>query len=236
MTEDARKKLLARLKALLAKTEENGCTEGEAMAALEKAAELMAAHNISHADLAASEEEIRIGTKTESDHERIRVYLCSAVGRFCDCRAWTSGPAIAFAGLESDVLFAHWLLTALARFVERNLIQFLYETGQPGAPSVRRLEAAGFVTGCCTRIAARLDQLTHERKGVGSGRGLVVAKNALIDAKLKALGIELRGRGRGGSRKMDRDAMLAGRDAGDRATFSRPVGAGGQPVAAIGRR
>jgi hypothetical protein len=43
---DARKKMLKRVRALLAKTMARGCTEGEAMAALEKARELMAAKAI----------------------------------------------------------------------------------------------------------------------------------------------------------------------------------------------
>ncbi len=43
---DARKKMLERVKAILAKTMDNGCTEGEAMAALAKARELMATYEI----------------------------------------------------------------------------------------------------------------------------------------------------------------------------------------------
>jgi flagellar motility protein MotE (MotC chaperone) len=47
-----RKKIVDRVKALHAKTVVNGCTEGEALSARAKAQELMAAHNISEAELA----------------------------------------------------------------------------------------------------------------------------------------------------------------------------------------
>ena len=47
----AREKLLKRIQALLAKTSARGCTEGEAIAAAEKAAELMREHGLSESDL-----------------------------------------------------------------------------------------------------------------------------------------------------------------------------------------
>ncbi|TAJ39849.1 MAG: DUF2786 domain-containing protein, partial [Reyranella sp.] len=43
--------LLKRLQALRAKTVENGCTEGEALAAAEKVAELLDRHDLSLSDL-----------------------------------------------------------------------------------------------------------------------------------------------------------------------------------------
>jgi hypothetical protein len=43
---DNRKSTLAKIKALLAKTTENGCTEDEAMAALDKAREMMDNRNL----------------------------------------------------------------------------------------------------------------------------------------------------------------------------------------------
>ena len=53
---DSRKKMLERVRAIVAKTIDNGCTESEAMAALAKAQELMAAYDISEAELGQTEE------------------------------------------------------------------------------------------------------------------------------------------------------------------------------------
>ena len=48
---DIRKKMLERVRAILAKTITAGCTEGEAFVALAKAYELMAVYDISEAEL-----------------------------------------------------------------------------------------------------------------------------------------------------------------------------------------
>ena len=53
---DSRKKMLERVRAIVAKTIDNGCTESEAVAALAKAQELMAAYDISEAELGQTEE------------------------------------------------------------------------------------------------------------------------------------------------------------------------------------
>ena len=53
---DSRKKMFERVRAILAKTIDAGCTESEAFAALAKAQELMAAYDISEAELGLTEE------------------------------------------------------------------------------------------------------------------------------------------------------------------------------------
>ena len=52
-----RKKMLELVRAIMSKTVANGCTEGEAMAALAKARELMAAYEISESELGDGEEQ-----------------------------------------------------------------------------------------------------------------------------------------------------------------------------------
>ena len=52
---NSRKKMLERVRAIIAKTIDNGCTESEAVAALAKAQELMAAYDIGEAELRQTE-------------------------------------------------------------------------------------------------------------------------------------------------------------------------------------
>lgn len=228
----ARKSLLAKVKALLAKTVENGCTEAEALAALEKASAMMREHEISNVDLDFGDEGVTHSARAVDDRDRIRNNLCYAVGYFTHCRCWT-GPAfeqINYCGLEGDVVFADWLLDMLADFVNRELVGWLERTFQPGMPRVRRRESEAFVVGCCERISIRLRTLA----AVVTGTGLVICKDALIEKKLNELGIEL-SRGRSRFRLLDGDAHAAGEASGDRAQFVRPVEETG-PRPAIGRR
>lgn len=216
----ARKSLLAKIKALLAKTVENGCTEAEALAALEKASAMMREHEVTNADLDFGDEQVARSTRSVDDRDRIRENLCNAVGYFTHCRCWT-GPGfeeISYCGLEGDVVLADWLLDMLADFVNRELVGWLQRTFQPGMPRVRRRESEAFIVGCCERISIRLRTLAS----VVTGTGLVICKDALIDRKLAELGISL-SRGRSRFRLLDGAAHRAGERSGERARFDRPV-------------
>ncbi|MGY3535369.1 DUF2786 domain-containing protein [Bradyrhizobium sp. USDA 4452] len=226
--------MIAKIKALLAKTVENGCTEGEALAALEKARAMMAEHAIGDDDVNFGGEQCIRDSTSQDDRDRIRQSLATGVAAFCECRTWT-GPGfeqINFCGLEGDVGFAHWLLDTLAAFVRRELAAYLRATWAPTMGRVRRLETAGFVGGCCRRIAERLHELAP-KPAPGNGRDLVLAKGALIDRTMQDLGIKLRDTFH--RKRIDRTADAAGERAGDHAQFNRPVD-GCAPMGMIGRR
>lgn len=209
-----RKSLIEKIKALLSKTVANGCTEAEAMSALEKARQMMAAHEVDPADIAAGGEECVRESRTASDRDKIREALATAVGEFCGCQAWIGAfETVTFFGFEGDALFSHWLLDMLADFVARELAHYLERTWKPGTPRVRRTESNGFVVGCTGRIAYRLFELANPDK----------ARTAIVQANLKKTGIVLHDRS-SRFRNADDKARRAGVAAGDGAQFNRPVG------------
>ena len=107
----SRKKMLERVKAILAKTMDNGCTEGEAMAALAKARELMAAYDIDEKELQDVSEKAEIHKTDASDPYDIKRGLSVNVGKFTNCKAFRDREnVINFAGKPSDIVFATWLL------------------------------------------------------------------------------------------------------------------------------
>jgi hypothetical protein len=224
-----RESLLSKIRALLAKTLEAGCTEGEALAALGKAQALKDAYAVTEAELNLTKEEKAIlrseppGTK---DPHLIKWQLLNAVGKFCHCECWRHAPSkgrrMVFCGLPSDAQFASWLLDALTAFVQAELFRHLVEA-EPG-PESRREAIRAFVFGCCERISERIDELCRQSEAVASSnsRALVVVKDAAIKTKMQELDIRVSassgccGVGPGPS-------YGAGRAAGDRATFGRPV-------------
>lgn len=203
------------IKALLAKTVENGCTEGEAMAALAKARKLMDQYEIGDTDLAFGGEAVAAAAERKPDREGVRQKLHVAVGRFCGCRSWLGGfEQLVYCGLVSETIFAHWLLDMLADFVGRELASYLART--PGIGRVRRRESEAFTDGCCARICERLEELTP------AGTALAIARADLIERYMAEEGIEL-GRARGRFRLFDARAHGAGVAAGDGAQFNQPV-------------
>ena len=86
-----RDSLLDKIRALMSKTVDNGCTEAEALAALDKARAMMDAYEVTEADLQLSKAEGAILRKEppgSKDPHGIKRGMAVAVAKFCDCKAW----------------------------------------------------------------------------------------------------------------------------------------------------
>jgi hypothetical protein len=213
---DTRKKLLEKVKAILAKTMDNGCTESEAMAALAKARELMATYEIDESELAESEKEAATLHKSSvMDPYNIKRNLGYTVGKFCRCEAWRerNGQRM-FCGLESDVIFATWLLDTLQRYVMRALRDFQQKRAVKRIPN-SNYTSASFVQGCVEVINKKLKELTPSYE-----------TNALVKAEMAKNGIVLK-KARTTGREVDPNSFAKGSAAGSSARFDRPVGSGG---------
>jgi hypothetical protein len=119
------------------------------------------------------------------------------------------------------VRWATWLLDTLTAFVQAELSRHLMGCIAPKGE--RRFIINGFVIGCCKRISDRLDALCAQSSAVATstGRELVAIKSTAIADKMKALNIHLvTSRS---SRRTDEASLQAGRAAGDRASFGRPM-------------
>jgi hypothetical protein len=224
MTEN-REGMLNKIRALLSKRTENGCTQEEELAALAKARALMDAYEVTEADLQLVKEEgviMRKEGRGAKDPHGIKFALSRAVGEFCDCKAWRNREeGLVFLGLASDVQFGTWLLDHLTSFVLTELTKHLMRDVAINAQ--RRQVINGFVDGVTWRISERLRELCKPpATASANSRALVVTKQGMIKAKMKELDIRLRSCG-GSSRQHDEGSFAAGRSAGDRASFGRPI-------------
>jgi hypothetical protein len=225
MTQE-RESLIAKIKALLSKTIEAGCTEGEALAALQKAQAMMDVYDVSDEELQLTKEE---KATAQVYHERdpygVKRGLAYAVHKFTGTQGWTyrGEEKRATCGLPADIEFAEWLLGALAEFVKREYVRFAI-TSAAGEGKERRAAMRNFIQGCTLRISERLIELAKPpQQQTANSRALVVTKQAAIDEYLKAADINL-GRSRASTFSIrDHAAYEAGRGAGERASFGRPV-------------
>lgn len=246
-----REAVLAKIRALLAKTVESGCTEHEEMLALDKARAMMDAYEVTDEELKLTKEEKAIirEAASPSDKYGIRRALSDGIADFCDCKSWLRRSAderqyrkVVFAGLPADVAFAEYLLDHLDNFVRSQLSEHIladnsYEGDTPAARAwSRRDKNRDFIHGCTDRINSRLRQNVAKSKEVATSnsRALVVVKTHAINETLKAQGIKF---GRGLSTRAPSygsASYAAGQKAGDRASFGRPIGQGG--AALIGKK
>src|SRR6516162_6055463 len=105
-----RKKIIDKIKALLSKTTANGATEAEMLSALDKAAAMMDAYDISDAELAIAKDEAAILHADPSDLKdphSIKWRLTYAVGQFCGVQIFRRRreTGLQCIGMPSDVQF-----------------------------------------------------------------------------------------------------------------------------------
>jgi hypothetical protein len=221
----ARRKMIERVRALLAKNIASGCTEGEALAALEKARELMAAYEIAETDILPETEKAQIFSTGHADPYRVKWQLSHAVGKFTRCRPWRSYcDGVTFCGLESEVDFAAWLLNTLQQFVLREVQAYRAELVRENGRAPR-IMSSSFVHGVTERISDRLLELVSTEP-TGKGKDLMLSRNALIEAAMAAAGISNLRKVRTRT-FVNLDAYGAGKSVGNAATFSRPLNSGG---------
>lgn len=227
-----RDKIMGKIRALLSKTIENGCTEAEAMAALSMAQAMMDAYEVTEADLNEVKQEsaIKETMKDMRDPHHIRRQLCVGIAEFTHTKAYTNQYKpqkfkYNFIGTKSDVDFAMWLTETLTMFVQKELKNYIWSNKYTSLPpSEKRVIINGFVLGCCSRIVERLRELVNQSETNSSynANALVVIKNDLVIKKMNELGLRLRDPRNRGTR-INSNSYSAGKSAGDKAQFGRPV-------------
>jgi len=223
-----RNSIIEKIKALLAKTTANGATEAEMLSALDKAAAMQDAYAITDEELQVAKDEaamLHADPPDLKDPHKIKWRLTYAVSQFCGVQIYRSRhqTGLQCIGMPSDVQFAMWLLDTLADFVFDELYAHLIGCLAP--KNERQVIMRSFTEACCNRITDRLLALVERSKAArtSNGRELVVVKDAAIKAFLKEHGIHLRTCSGYAPSNVDAAAQAAGRAAGDRASFGRPV-------------
>lgn len=221
--------IAAKIRALLGKTIENGCTEAEALLAATKAQQLMEKHQLSMTETELKSEEVSRDYRPSQGRidAMIRNLMCCAIADFTDCRVylhsgWINGKnnsQTVYVGLKTDVDFARWLHDSLSAFIDRGAI----DAAKHG------FDRRTFAMGAASRVAGRLRELTKARKTAaaqhkGTGTDLViVTKSTMVQAYMDRNVGKLRtnrssmvaGKGDG--------SFAAGQSYGNGASFGRPV-------------
>lgn len=241
-----REKILAKIKAML---ETKGCTESEAMARLDKAAELMARYEISRADVDGAARDDRYGFRTRpfakpSRSGRVRLpevtSLVPSIAKLCDCEVMLAGngATLQFFGTALDTELA-WFMTDMLRNVMESQWKRFYVSLDAAAERATgvingRVQRSNFMHGFVTRVKARVAEIIEAKNATVNasekGRALVVCKQALVKSmyeEQKPEGMTTR-KTRISSGGTSASAQAAGRAAGDKVELgARGIGATG---------
>lgn len=194
------------IRALLAKTAQNGATEAEVMAAAEKARDLMDRHRLTMTDLEI-QEEAAILEKVDraAALKTTPADLClSGIEVYCGVKTWFKSMwkveveprrvrrtrQLQILGLKDDVAFARYFYEMIGTVIAEQTKVF--QTAEPYRESWdRRCDVRSFQIGMAKRIDQRLVETARELEPVAKtapGTALVVVRNALIGDAFTKLG------------------------------------------------
>ncbi|MEW6018431.1 MAG: DUF2786 domain-containing protein, partial [Pseudomonadota bacterium] len=191
MTE--REKIAARIRALLAKTVANGCTEEEALAAAQLAAKLLAQYGLTLDEVQMRETPFG---RAREDYEDVFGPLlwrvADAIADLVGSRYWTSGPGshpvqVNFFGFKHEVEISAYLLEICARAMRGQLAHLQRDLALL-RPAFRNGRIRSFMDGMALRLAQRIRDL---KPPIPPGTGLIVLRGQLIDQGVADAGISL---------------------------------------------
>jgi hypothetical protein len=192
-------KIRAKLAALRAKTTANGCTEAEALAAAEKAAELMSRHGVTQADLdrpVYDELRVQLGARRSPLDD-----VWPMVAKFADCRGWLHRDGtrwrFVYFGRDADVLVAEYVHEIIRRAAETAVVNFKASRDYQNRrkPKTRAHALKAFLEGFVVSIRAKLfDGLWKRlnREAPGKAHALMTSVDAQLAAELDRRGKSFR--------------------------------------------
>ena len=219
-----RQAAMNRIRALMAKTVSNGCTESEALAAAKKIGELMDRYGLTYSDLELKSERCRQHSASDRHHD---VNLAaSAIARFCSCRVWFKGGGIEYFGLPIDVVIAGYMTDLCRSAMNVGFDTFANSSSRPKNQTRRELRKP-FMVAMGYRLSERIKDMASLREAkatTANGTSLVIVKNAVVEKQYLALGLKL-APGRASHYRDNDAARAAGRAAGDRVNLVPGVNA-----------
>ncbi len=189
-----REHLCAKVRALMAKTVENGCTEDEAVAAAAKAAEMLARYNLTLDEVQARQTPFERMQARFGDEAGARLWKpAAAISELTGAVFWRSPAGVhpvelTFFGFAHEVDVAKYLLAICARAM-RQAEARLNADWALVTPAARRRRVLPFLDGMADRLHRRILDLKPPRV---PGTGLVVVRGDLIRRAMKDAGIKLR--------------------------------------------
>lgn len=237
-----REKIKLKIKALAEKTVSNGCTEEEAMAAMQGVGRLLSQYNLTMEEIDVRSSpfktiHINIGRQRRHPIDS----AVTALARFIDGKTWfqgrrRGGSSYAFFGQETDLELVEYLFKVIHNAIDTESVKFKDSAyyREEGEFTPRKTLYVSFQKGMAHRIAERLNELKRENdaelaSAKATGRSLIVLKSQLVEQEYEIVVKKLRLRNTYSySAAPESGAYGHGREAGNKVNLSRPLAGKGK--------
>ncbi len=203
-----RERIIIKVRALLAMTTANGCTEEEALTAADRANKLMEDYDLTYTDIEAEVRAERYGNRSRKfagGSERRRswheVLGCTwAIAQYWDCKCWWQNQDLIYFGTATDTEMAHAMTDLLRIAMDGEWARYAKSEARKNQQHVHgRVLRTAFLLGMRRRINARLTEIKAQRvkaaqpplpsggigAGAGNGRALVIVRKEVVESKWK---------------------------------------------------
>lgn len=214
------------IRELQQKTEQNGCTEEEAMAAAAKMGQLLEDYNLNIDEIGLREDASKCKKNEVFAADQFAGTLVTGIKHFCGIIAYQvggegHGMKYVLFGVPHDLEIALYLYEICAEAMEHDWAKYMEVHGY----SMKK--RASFRMGFSSRVYERLMQMKADRdaRNASNCRDLVVLKDQLVKQEFAKTGIRLVK----SSRQVvaDNHAYGHGHAAGGRVNLNNPLGGGG---------
>jgi hypothetical protein len=217
----------SKIRALMAKTTEAGCSEAEAILASQKVSELLNKYELSISDLKLkAESKCTTGTYDVKVKSKPPVDWCiMAISKFTDTKCWrniepfTGVISYKYFGLESDVMIAEYVTKVVDWALIYGGEDYKSSDVYSQAPKGQRAKILlDFRIAMAHRISAKLLEMKADQRKANqsTGRDLVIVKSEIITEEFAKLNMRLKKPKSKGHKFSNSDAYRAGAEAGDR--------------------
>lgn len=207
------------------KTEDNGCTEEEALSAAKTIGELLEKYNLTMDETDVREDAAACRKLEVFAADDYAGSLITGIGRFCTLVCYSvsgdghAGKYVMF-GTPQDLEMGEYLYEICAYAMDDGWQSFMDVYGYSLA------KRASYRAGFSSRVYQRLMDMKRERdaRNTSQSTALVVLKDALVKSEWGKLGIKLHKTA--GTQIRDGNAYHQGQAAGSRVNLERPVTGG----------
>lgn len=235
-TEERLERAKRLIRAMLARTEENGCTEAEAMESASKIGAMLQQYDLELTDVIVNDVSDMLTREVYAADFNMATVI-TGIGRLCSLKVYSkSGETVAtyvLFGHAPDMEMALYLYEVCAEAADHGWQVYMDRNGY--SKKARESFRVGFGHRVCdrlTQLRAQRDEEARQRamrNPNGTGTNLVVLKDQIVEAEFEKTGIRLVKRH--GPTIANRAAYGAGQTHGERVNLSNPLGGTGAQAA-----
>lgn len=227
-----REKIANRIKELMKKTTDNGCSEAEALSAAEMVGKLMSEYDLSMTEIEFKNEEFLTHNITTDSRVASPIHgVVNAIADYTDTKLWFSrGDKIvySFFGTKKDTEIADYLFHLLVGSLKKETENFKKTDSYKLSSVAGRTKTSSFANGMAARLSSRLQEMKRSQQIVNESTStslVPVNKKAIVLDMFSQLNMKLKTTTRR-TTAGSYDAYRAGQAAGDRVNITSGVKTG----------